>query len=225
MSEALSPEHLERLAAGRRIFGGEPKFVVQCCEGGVLLYRSAGPQPKPGRIAAALDYHCPMSLVVDFSRAGIAIPEAIPRRSYLYKGFAAEVADELSPLFLPPTKRLDRFELLNQGWGSDSVLAIFSREDPTTLLLSLREASQWRDETREGLPSEEEMKSNGPRVVCIGTPSIFGSLLANGQADRVKGLMEGIDAVMFEGDGGAGWVIASGSSMGEELRRLGFQQE
>lgn len=235
MSEPLTPEQLERLAAGRRIFGNEPRFAITPCAGDLFLYRGVGPQPKPARLAAALDYFRPMSLLVDFARAGIEVPETIPRRAYLYKGLPAAIMDEVSPQYLPPSKRIDRFDLIERGWGADSVVAIYSELDPTSLLLRLREAATFRgqiplaDEAagEEAAPqenAEEGPPPNAPKFICIGMPSVLVSLLANGEAPTVSRLMDGLDAVLCEGEGGAGWVACSGGRLKGVLEQLGFRE-
>jgi hypothetical protein len=235
MTEPLTLEQLERLAAGRRIFGNEPQFATTPCAGDVFLYRGVGPQPKPSRLAAALDYFRPMSLLVDFSRAGLDVPDTIPRRLYLYKGLAPEILDEVSPQFLPPSKRVDRFDLLERGWGADSVVAVFSELDPTALLLRLRHAATFRgeippaEETPPDRPKPQEAEEEGPppdapKFLCIGMPSVLISLLANGEATTVRRLMDGLDAVLCEGEGGSGWVVCSGGRMKGVLEQLGFRE-
>ena len=210
----LTAESLASLQKAGLVFPTRPAFSRQECTSGLYWFRSVGSQPEPVRIVRRLAQACPLHLLVDFNRLGQPMPESLPAPDYLFDWLAKVVVEQTSPVWLSSGAPVDPLLLLQQGWGKDALICLFSRLKGPALLDRLRAAAR---------PSEQDdQEPAGEQVLGIGWPSVLGSLLAYRTEEFVHELTTGIEAVFIEADAPGSWQAYSGKGFARPLEQLGL---
>jgi len=188
------PPELESLA-GKSFYGTKappPKkpatYTAERCDSGLTLLRGNLSEITAAELAVRLTQFCPLYLVVDFHHLGTPAPEELGRRDYVFGWLDPTVAAGVSPLVLSQDELPHWPQLLDQSWGKDAVVCLFSRMQKGPLVEHLQAACRTRQ--RSGEPSDA--------VIGCCWPSVLSAMLAHSPAATVQSLLAGIEAVLVE---------------------------
>lgn len=210
---------LEASAAGPAMAAAAPSrrrdrvtYTLEPCPSGVSLCRGAVEELQPTDLALQLSMKIPLYLMVDVRKAGTAPVPPESLAGYLFDWLAPEVAALVSPIVLSH-EYAEWPGLVEQGWGNDSVVCLFTRYEKHRLLEHLRHCMRAK-------PNSKDV-NNGILGICW--PSVLSLLLAHGPATTVGSLLLGIEAVLVEfPDLPETWQLFGTSRVAEMLDELGL---
>jgi len=190
-------------------------FSVEKCDSGLTLCRGSADEIPPGELAVTVCSMLPAHLIVDFHKLGSPRPAELEAPNYLFDWLDTSVADLVSPIVVSQDEYLSWPNLIDEGWGNDAVVCLFSRQEKPQLLEHLRQA------LHKG-PGDGQ----GGGIVGYCWPSVLGPLLSYSRPQFIKQLLAGIDAVLVElPDLPDAWQIYGGERSAKVLRELGFQEK
>jgi hypothetical protein len=188
-------------------------YTSESCASGLTLCRGATAVVSPAKVAALLATLYPLYWIIDFKKLGVPRPAGIVDPQYLFDWLSPPAASLVSPLIVAAAELPAWAELVDQGWGYDAVVGLFSRQDRPALVEHLRHACR-------GKPARE-----GPSAGMLGYcwPSVMSLLLAHNTPRFVGQLLSGIDATLVElPDLPETWQIYGGEQIPAVLDRLGM---
>jgi hypothetical protein len=201
--------------------GGSPKtagvsYSLESCDSGLTLCRGSIEDIEPDQLATALGQVCPAWLIVDFHKLEGGLPEDLESADYLFDWLEPAAAKIASPLLLGPDEWAGWAATIQQGWGHDAVICLFSQQEKPALLAHLRQSLRVK-------PGQTD-PSGGILGFCW--PSVMASLLLHFNPESVARLLEGIDAVLVEfPDLPLTWQLFGRENVGEMLGQLGLVEE
>jgi hypothetical protein len=164
------------------------RFSMEACSSGLTLCRGNAGQLPPDELAGLIVRQLPLYLMVDFRKLGSSPPGDAAQRMYLFPWLPPAAAAAASPVILASQETSEWKALIAQGWGSDAVVCLFSRQDKPTVVEHLRNAVRVKGKRGD--------LSGGVLGICW--PSVMAMLLAHGAPALVRRLLAGIDAVLVE---------------------------
>lgn len=189
-------------------------FTAEPCDSGLTLYRGSVDEIAPADLAVLLCHVYPAYLMVDFRNLGCPRPTSLVAPSYLFDWLEPMVADLVSPVIIGQEDLLSWPKLIEEGWGNDAVVCLFSRDDKPTLVEHLRHALR---KNPAGAPEEG--------ILGLCWPSVLAPVLAHFPTASVAQLLTGISAVLLEfADLPESWQIYGSSEIGRHLEQLGLKQ-
>ena len=190
-------------------------FAEEKCDSGLTLCRGAIEEIPPGELAVTLCSVFPAHLIVDFKKFGEPRPAELSAPNYLFGWLEPQVADLVSPVVVSQDEYLSWPSLIDEGWGNDAVVCLFSQQEKPQLLEHLRQS------LHKG-PTDEQANA----IVGYCWPAVLGPLLSYSRPQFVKQLLAGIEAVLVElPDLPDSWQIFGGPQVAKVLRQLGFQEQ
>ena len=195
---------------------GPVSYAVETCGSGLTLCRGTVEQIPPAELAVRLCQFLPVHLIVDFRKLGVPLPAELKSPHYLFDWLAPGAAAAVSPVLLSQDELLTWPTLIEQGWGKDAVVCLFSNQEKGAILEHLRRSCR----AHPGADDKE-----GAILGCC-WPSILGSLLAHFTPTMVRDLLTGIDAVLVESSNPpATWRIYGAGQVTKMLDQLGFRHQ
>ena len=195
---------------------GSVTYTVEKCDSGLTLCRGSNEEIPPPDLAVLLCQTCPAYVLADFRNLGSPPPEELAARNYLFDWLEPPAADVASPLLIGQDDLLTWPMLIEQGWGKDAVICLFSQQEKPLLLEHLRRAIRAK-------PNREDL-SGGMLGFCW--PSVLSMLLAHGAAPLVRQLLSGIDAVLVElPDLPETWQVYGEARVADLLAEVGFSRK
>lgn len=193
--------------------GGQLTYAAEECSSGLTLCRGDVAEIPPEDLATMLCQIEPVYLIVDFKHLGSPPPEELQSPDYLFDWLDADTAAMVSPVVLAQTDFLGWPDLVKEGWGSDAVVCLYSKQEKPALLEHLRYVIRAK-------PKREDL-SGGMVGYCW--PNVMGMLLAHNTPKFVGQLLTGIDAVLVElPDLPETWQLYGGKQICGMLDQLGF---
>lgn len=191
-----------------------PTFTAEPCDSGLTLYRGSVDEIAPAELATLLCQVFPAYLMVDFKNLGSPRPADLVAPIYLFDWFEPSVAALASPVILGQEDLLNWSNLIDEGWGNDAVVCLFSEEDKETVVAHLRQAVR---KNPAGAPEEG--------ILGLCWPSVLGPLLTHCSTQYVAQLLHGVVAVLVEfADLPETWQIFGSSEIGRHLEELGLKR-
>ncbi len=193
----------------------ERSFTTEKCDSGLSLCRGSVEQVSPSELASTVCSVLPVYLIVDFHKLGNPRPPQLADPNYLFTWLEPEAANLVSPVVVSQDEYLDWPKLIDEGWGNDGVVCLFSRQEKSLLVDHLRQA------LHKG-PSDEPMNA----IVGYCWPAVLSPLLSYSRPQFVQRLLEGIDAVLIEmPDLPESWQLFGGPQVAKILAQLGFREQ
>jgi hypothetical protein len=190
-------------------------FTVEKCDSGLTLCRGSVDEISPGELAVTVCSALPAHLIVDFHKLGSPRPAELAAPNYLFDWLEPQAADLVSPIIVSQDEYLSWPTLIDEGWGNDGVVCLFSRQEKPALVDHLR-----------GALHKGPADAQGSGIVGYCWPSVLGPLLSYSRPQFVKQLLAGIDAVQVElPDLPDAWQIYGGEKIAKVLGELGFQEK
>jgi hypothetical protein len=188
-------------------------YTVEKCDSGLTLCRGMVDEIGPADLAVRLCRLLPAYLIVDFKNLGAPPPEELTEPAYLFDWLDPVAAAVVSPVIVAPDDLLTWPTLLEQGWGNDAVIGLFSKQEKPVLVEHLRRSCRTK------------AHSNDPNAAILGYcwPSVLAPLLSHHTASFVQQLLTGIDVVLVEmPDLPETWQLFGTAQVVDLLDRLGF---
>lgn len=191
-------------------------YTVERTESGLTLCRGSVAEIPPAQLATLFCQACPAYLLVDFKNLGIPRPEELESPAYLFDWLEPPAAARASPVLISQLDLLGWPSLIEQGWGANGVICLFSGQDKDALLQQLRRSLRVKPERRD----------MGGGMLGFCWPSVMSMLLAHAPAPVVRQLLAGIDAVLVEfADLPETWQLFGHNRVADQLARLGFSKK
>jgi pSer/pThr/pTyr-binding forkhead associated (FHA) protein len=181
---AMPPVAVEPRPAKR----GKVSYIFETCESGLISCKGAVAEIRPTDLANLLGLKVPLHLIVDPRKIEAKPPELLARADYLFNWIPPEAAALASPIVVSAAEYADWPALVEQGWGNDAVVGLFSRYDKPGLLEHLRNCLRAK-------PKQADLSAG---IVGYCWPGVMSMLLAHGMHNFVQNFFTGIDAVLIE---------------------------
>jgi hypothetical protein len=142
-------------------------------------------------------------------------PAELPSASYLFDWFPPNVAALVSPEIVAQEDLLTWPSLIEEGWGKDAVVCLFSKQNKAAMVEHLLRSV--RGKTR----------ADGSLESMIGYcwPSVLAPLLLHFTREFVSQLLSGIEAVLVElPDLPDTWQVFGGGQVASLLQQFGFAE-
>jgi pSer/pThr/pTyr-binding forkhead associated (FHA) protein len=189
---------------------GAVTFTSEPCATGLTLYRGSVEQLSAMHLADLLARQEPLYLLVDFRKLKGGLPADLTNPDFLFDWLPPEAAKAASPVILAAAAYKEYGAIIDQAWGEDAVVCLYSRQDPIELRAQLRTQAQGAADS----------------VVGYCWPSVLGPLLSFYRPQFVNKLLSGIDAVLVEfADLPDTWQIYAKEDFGATLEKFGLVRE
>jgi hypothetical protein len=208
-SAALPEVNATQTIAGRI----QVNYTVERCESGLRLCRGTVAEITPADLAVKLCRLLPVYLIVDFNHLGSPPPEDLSTPNYLFDWLAPIAAAGVSPVIVAQDDMLTWPTLVEQGWGNDAVVCLFSKQEKPALLDHLHQSCRTKSHAFD------------PNASIMGFcwPSVLAPLLSYYTPSYVQQLLAGIDAVLVEmPDLPETWQIFGNAQIVDLMDKLGF---
>ena len=184
-------------------------YTVEPLPTGLSLYRGAIADLPASALAQSLSHTYPLYLIVDFHRIENVPPLALSEMDFLFDWIPESVIAANSPVLLGPIDDPARLALVDQAWGDDAVVCIFSRQQKPALLAQLRAS----------------LRSGSDAVLGYCWPSVLGPLLSFFTKKFIQQFMTGIDAILVEfADLPDTWQVFARPDFASSLDKLGLKR-
>lgn len=225
-------------------------YTVETCDTGLTLCRGDVEGIQPHDLAARLSRVLPAYLIVDYNKLGELppaeqtseeketteqtadekAPAERPSPDYLFDWLPDAAKAMASPVVLAAVESPGWAELVEEGWGNDAVVCLFTRQNKDDLLHQLRNVCRGRaagdkragDDDR----AKDSAKPAGGSMVGFCWPSVMAPILAHYKVDFVRRLFENIEAVLVElPDLPITWQLYGDAELPSMLDQFGLTRE
>jgi hypothetical protein len=187
---------------------------------GVWRGTQASEVVAPAALVERLSRSIPATLILDFQRTEM---EAVPppqdnEGDFLMANLPPIAAAQVSPRMIQPTSPVELSQWLQEGWGADGIIVLFSTIAKMSLLKHFQAAM---NTTGTG-----NIKYKGMLGLCW--PSILEAVLENGKPDVVNQIVTPFEAILLESpDAPGGWCLIGSERLPKLLStaKIAFEQE
>ena len=188
-------------------------YTLASCSSGLTLCQGSAEQISASELAILLCRFLPVYLIVDFRNVGAAMPGELASPRHLFDWLDPATAAAVSPVLVAQDELLTWPTLVEQGWGKDAVVCLFSSQERGAML----------DHLRRSCRAKPQASAEGGAILGVCWPSLLGPILAHFTPRLVRDLMAGIDAVLVEASEPPGaWQLYGGGQLVKMLDDLGF---
>ena len=214
-------------------------YTVETCDTGLTLCRGEVERIGPRDLAVRLGSVLPAYLIVDYNKLGVrpaaeetseeqSNPEQDsderPQADYLFDWLPDAAQCMASPVVLAAGESPDWPELIENGWGNDAVVCLFSNQKKAALLDQLRHVCRGKDTGNKA--AKDSTSPSGGSMVGFCWPSVMAPILAHYKVDFVRHLLTDIDAVLVElPDLPITWQLYGNAELPGMLDALGLVRE
>jgi pSer/pThr/pTyr-binding forkhead associated (FHA) protein len=188
-------------------------YTAERCDSGLTLCRGETDQIQPEGVATLLAQAYQPYLIVDLRKLGIPLPEELESPDYLFDFLEPAVAAAVSPVVVSQQDYPAWPRLIEEGWGEDAVVCLFSMQEKTPVLEHLRRSLR-----------PHQHGADGSRTMLgYCWPSVMAPLLSHFTPEGVERLLTGIEAVLVElPDLPITWQVYGGEQVATVLEECGF---
>lgn len=191
---------------------GKFQYVRKDYSTGLAAFIGQSENPSPLELAKILAAKQPLYVIADLVKFGAKLPAGYSP-DILFDWLPREWIVEFSPILVAPGDSLDRFDLIERGWGADGLVCVFTSLDKRSLLASLRAAAR-------GPTSPEDPPAASDLVGCC-WPASLAAILAHGRSESVRAFASPVDAFLVEAKSPAGWQIFAQPAFQQSLDLVG----
>jgi hypothetical protein len=203
--QGFSPLGMQEL-----LLPSERLFTSESCDSGLTLCRGDISALPAAEVALRLSRIHPFMLVVDFNRLGSPRPAELTLPQYIFNWLDPLAAESVSPLVIGQGELPTWPAIVEEGWGKDAVICLFSKRGQSAVLEHVRQCCRG--------------KGHGT-IIGYCWPSVLAPVLSHSK-DMAGHFMEAIDAVLVElPDLPETWQIYGGEQIIRDLEELGLARE
>lgn len=186
------------------------EFHKDDCYSKLSLFQGSSEEVAPATLIQGLSRWYQFMLIADFNRLG-GVPDELAKSPFLMDSLAPEVANAVSPRIIDPSECTAWSALVDEAWGQDALITVFSNREP----------ENFQEHLRRSLSSSPGR--HGAGVVGYCWPSVLGQLLENSD-DSVVGpiLPDDILVLIEDVDGDDVWQLFGQSEVEQQLCELGL---
>lgn len=186
----------------------QPERIIfkEQCDSGAWHYFGTVESCPPGELAHQLGALWPLYLMADFRRAKVAPPPGSENAPMLFDWLGPH-GRPFSPILLSPEIAPEAAGIVQEGWGQDGIVGVFSTHSSQEIVDHLR----------------SNVRLGKDRVVGICWPGILNQICAHYRPDFVRNVLSIASAVMVESPDGVEWNLYSLSPIDEPLQAFGFK--
>ena len=186
-------------------------YTIEQCDSNLTLYRGDVGSISPVKLALVMRLMHPLHMIVDLNRLGMPFPEELGEPQYIFDWLDPLAAKAASPVLISPKPEEDAWKpLLEQGWGQDAVVCLFSKKTSADVLGHWRSICQGRS-------------GGQPAVYGYSWPGVLVPVLMCSPASQVSKLMAGIECMLVEfPDLAETWQLFGDPMLAQALNKFGF---
>ena len=185
----------------------ERTFEREECDSGAWHYFGNTANCSPAELVQQLNALWPLHFMVDFRRAKAPPPPNVAELPMLFD-WLGEPGRQFSPVVLAAEALPAPDQFVQQGWGTDGLVGLFTTQSAEDVVAHLR----------------RNVRIGSDRVVGICWPGILGQILSHYREDFVRKILSITATVLVEGgEAGAEWHLYSLSPLDETLMAMGFK--
>ncbi len=186
-------------------------YTTANCDSGLSLYRGSLADLIPAKLALVMRLMYPLHLIVDLHRLGKPFPEQLGEPQYLFGWLSPAAAAVASPVLISPAADNNAWKpLIEEGWGKDAVVCLFSKTPSADLFAHVRDSCKPRTNGAAGMLG-----------YCW--PGVLAPVLHYSSAKQVSRFMSGIEAVMVEiQDQPDSWNMFGDPMLAQTMNTFGF---
>jgi hypothetical protein len=192
---------------------GKVTYSFELCASGLGLCSGSIADIRPTDLANLLSLKIPLHLIVDQRKLEEKPADLPAGAEYLFNWIPPEAAALASPVVVSAGQYAEWPALVEQGWGNDAVICLFSRYDKPSLMDHLRHCLQAK-------PKQHDMSAG---IIGYCWPGVMSMVLAHGMQNFTQRFFTGIDAVLVElPDLPEIWQFFGPASTAKMIDELGF---
>ena len=186
----------------------------QSCPSGVEKVLCATAPSSAALLALRLSRGYNVLAVVDIPKSGATLPDGVAEPAYLHNWMPEETARAASPVVLSAADPKTFSAVLDESWGGDASIVVFSKEEPETVQQSLCSLAAFNPATGRQSP--------GNTLFAFWWPSLLRSLLAHSDKPLTDKILTNIDAVLCEDLDADGWQTFAKPEFVKHMENLGI---
>ncbi|TWU45749.1 Glycogen accumulation regulator GarA [Novipirellula aureliae] len=169
---------------------GHLELQLHRCPSGLMCATQLSAWADPSMIVERLAFACPTTFIVDFGRTQLAATEAVDETmpDYLLANIPPAVAAEVSPRMVPIVDPQQRVEWVQNGWGSNGMIVLFSQVPVFPLLEHYQRLM--------GTAKTDTGKSSSFVGLCW--PSVLDTVLNNGKPEFAAEIAEPCETILLQ---------------------------
>lgn len=185
--------------------------VEDRCGSGLTMFESAAADSPASVVARQLAERSQAYVLADLTKLKKPYPADAGEPCYLLDWLVPEAQEENSPVLLSQENTPELFALVDEGWGQDGLVCLFSSLGWDDMLAQLRAASAYNPTT--GVQAERET------MLAFWWPNIFRLVLTHSPPANVRQLLGEIEAVLLESPDGQKWQLFGRPALMDKLRQ------
>ncbi len=190
------------------------EFAEQTCPSGLVRLLGTDDEMSLARVIHRLHGSSPAFAIIDFAKLGIDIPDELAEPNYLLDWLPDDVQAQNSPVVISPGETVKLDALIDEAWGNDCLILVFSKSGPDEVRGHLRSIANFNPGTGKQTPGET--------LFLYWWPSLLRPTLEHSAEKVVAQMMSGIDAIMIETPDQGRWCVFAGNAFLEQLQQMGF---
>ena len=191
-------------------------YTSESCGSGLTLYHGATESMAPALFAQIISRAHPLHLIIHLSKFDIPLPEELGPPQYLFDWLDPAAQPAASPVLVTPGEQESWKPFVDEGWGQDSVICIFSSRPAADLLAQLRALCR----------AKSHGADDGQAVFGYCWPGVLAPLLMHSSKEMVGRLTDGIDAMLVEfADLPETWQLFGSDGLKDVLKAFGIRPE
>jgi len=201
VTQKLEPA-VSAAAGGPTVSPAQLPYRRHKCRSELMLLEGAVPEGQPATVARWVARKLPMYLVLHLNKIEESRPADIENPEYLMDWLPDGPKQENSPVLLPASALPNVGPLLEEAWGKDAVICLYSNTAGPELIGLLRRAPG-----------------------SFLRPSLLRPHLTEAGSTYAANLMEGLEAVVVEGEDPEKWCLVAREEFQKTFDEMGFCEE
>lgn len=202
----ISADHLASLAA--------VSWECETALSGIQWFRGIGDQPAPMALIRALAGVRPLHVIIAAGKLRPLVEKLNVELVYLHDWVPEFMQPHSSPLVLSGCDPEVLLPVIQDGWGKDGLVCVFSRAETENLVAHLRQATKGTSDPNSH-PVEKQMFYSSQ-------PAILRQVLRTATPEFAEFVFSEIDALVFESPSPEKWEALSSDGLTAAFADLGI---